>query len=97
MGYSKIIDATSGSFSKTTNNEEHIQFVISGTPNANIKLFMIERTHQHLQPFARIKVSCSDWNGASVIIKYKTNHPDDTQFDDSGDTITETGVYNLTF
>lgn len=96
MGYSKIIDATSGSFIKTTDNEEHIEFVISGTPNANIRIFMIERNYQK-KPSARIKVTCDDWNGASVIIKYKTNHPDDTQFDDSGDTITETGVYNLTF
>ena len=57
---------------------------------------MTERTHQHLQPFARIKVSCSDWNGASVVVKYKTNHPED-EFDDSGDIITENGTYNITF
>jgi len=96
MGYSKIIDATSGSFLKTTDNEENVQFVISGTPNANIRIFMIERNYQR-KPFARIKVTCEDWNGASVIIKYKTNHPDDTDFVDTGDTITENGVYNLTF
>ena len=41
-----------------------VKFVISGTPNANIRIFMIERSYQKT-PLARIKVTCEDWNGAS--------------------------------
>jgi hypothetical protein len=60
------------------------KLTISGSPSANIKAFLIEE-----ESGAKVlKISCSNWNSASVALKAKTNHSDDS-FSETGVTYTE--------
>lgn len=85
MSYTKVIDATSGAATHILVNQEALQFSISGTPNSNILIF-IEEIQTNAKNLARIKFKCDDWNGATVEVKYKTNHPDD-DFSETGHTL----------
>lgn len=78
----KILDANSGNSSEFLLNEQKLigKLSISGSPSANIKVFTIEEP----AGVKAIKVSCSSWNGASLVFKVKTSHSDDS--------FTETGV-----
>jgi hypothetical protein len=73
----KVLDASSGSAEfKTADNKICWQLVITGSPSANIKAFIQDKDKEINAAF--LKVSCSNWNGASVALKAKTNHIDDS-------------------
>lgn len=78
----KILDAANGDSSEFSLQEQKLsgKLTISGSPSANIKAFLIEED----SGAKVLKISCSAWNGATVVLKAKTNHSDDS--------FTETGV-----
>lgn len=100
----KILDATSGNSqefydnlfnSSLPNIKSNLTYrlTIVGTPLANVKAFItaghsyVSQSEQKILALT-IKVSCSNWNGASVKIQGKTSHVDDT-FTDTGDIFTK--------
>lgn len=89
----KILDADSGDSSVFSLQGERFlgKLSISGSPSANIKAFIIEE-----DAGAKIlKISCSSWNGASAILKAKTEHSDDSTFDETGIVYTENLVEQI--
>jgi hypothetical protein len=95
MSYTKILDSTTGSAIHTLLTKEVLQFVISGTPNANIAVFIQEVSTPN-KNIARISFKCADWNGATLGVEYKTNHPEDA-FNDTGHILSENGTETLEF
>lgn len=71
------------------------RLAIVGSPLANIKAFVVSG-YSNSSGYANkttefsfsIKVSCANWNGASVKIQAKTSHADDA-FTDTGDIFTK--------
>lgn len=59
------------------------QLVIDGTPLAPIKAFYQQQA-PNLNIFF-IKVSCDNWNGATLSLQCKTLHPDDDFYNTSDD------------
>jgi hypothetical protein len=83
----KIIDAVSGS--GTFQNPDlsvTYEVLIVGSPLANIKAFYSEGK-AGIKGYL-LKASCSSWNGASLVIRGKTDHIDDS-FTNTGDIFTE--------
>ena len=72
----KILDANTGDSLEFILNSQLLlgKLSISGSPSANIKVFVIEED----VGIKLLKISCSSWNGASLIFKAKTSHPDDS-------------------
>ena len=89
----KILDATTGSSEEfdSLDNLLKYRFTISGTPSANIKVFIKKQTVD--SKIMYVKASCTAWNGASLELEAKTKHDDDA-FSSTGsdDVITEDDV-----
>lgn len=82
----KILDATSGDSSEFSLQEQKLmgKLTISGSPSANIKAFLIiEDSGAKV-----LKILCSNWNSASVALKAKTSHSEDS-FSETGVVYTE--------
>jgi hypothetical protein len=96
--YKKVIDsAESGAeFLFNSNKNEKLKFKIIGTPSSNIKLFIQDTNTIDKDPTMRIKAMCSNWNGASVAIQFKTNHLDD-DYSNTGDVFTKDEVATILF
>ena len=78
----KILDSTSGDSLEFVLQQNILlgRLSISGSPAANIKVFIIEEE----SGAKMLKISCPSWNGASAILKAKTSNIDDS--------FTETGI-----
>ena len=86
---SKVLDASSGSSSafNIKDNTLLCKLVISGSPSANIKAFLVQSGAD--QQFLKLK--CATWNGASVALHVNTGHADD-DYSASGVVYTEDSV-----
>jgi hypothetical protein len=89
----KILDATTGSSDEfdSLDNLLTYRFTVSGTPSANIKVFIKKQTVD--SKIMYVKASCATWNSASLVLEAKTKHTDD-DFSSTGtdDTIVEDDV-----
>lgn len=89
----KILDASSGNSEAFSLQEQKFfgKLFISGSPSANIKAFVItEDSGAKL-----LKIACPNWNGASLILKAKSDHADDTTYDETGVIYTENTVEQI--
>ena len=72
----KVLSATTGFADVKLINGENLRFEIQGSPNENINIFLADSSND-TQAFVRFNIYCDDWNQAKLIIKYKTDHPED--------------------
>lgn len=86
----KILDANTGDSEEFALNDRVLlgKLSIVGSPSSNIKVFIIEEP----AGVKLLKVRCGGWNGASLVLKAKTSHSDDSSFDETGVTYTENKV-----
>jgi len=87
----KILSATTGFADVKLINGENLRFEIQGSPNENINIFLADSSND-TQAFVRFSIYCDDWNQARIIIKYKTDHPED-QFNQTAFSIEENDIY----
>jgi hypothetical protein len=101
MSVKEVINATSGSttYDPETTGSESYEFTIDtsgGAPNANIKIFILDRHGEIHKPYLLAKASCTDWNGAVVTIKCKFPHANDS-YTSIADTFFKNDVYPLNY
>jgi hypothetical protein len=83
----KVLDSTNGYSEefKLRDNRLTFRLKIEGTALANIKAFMSDKFNngESVDAFF-LKIFCSNWNGASVVVEMKTSHVEDqfTRTDD---------------
>jgi hypothetical protein len=96
--YIKIMDSgtTGAEFLFNSNKHEKFKFKIVGNPLSNIKLFIQDNHTVDKDNTMRIKAMCLNWNGASVVIQFKTNHADD-DYSNTGDVFTKDEVATVLF
>jgi hypothetical protein len=97
----KILDATSGTgeYHMNSTDTESFEFTINGTPNANIKIFVLDKKDT-TKSYLLIKTYCADWGTGTVVPSCKlSSDEDDDIFSETGteDIISENGLYVLNY
>ncbi len=87
----KILDSNvNGAYSTEISNDDKdllLRLKIVGTPNGNIKAFIRGQAEGIVKKANFIRVQCSDWNNATVVLESRSGHEDDDYFYDENEDV----------
>jgi hypothetical protein len=87
----KILDSNvNGAYSTEISNDDKdllLRLKIIGSPSANIKAFIRGQAEGIVKKANFIRIQCSSWNNATVVLESRSGHEDDDYFYDENEDV----------